>query len=306
MNLNLQVIGKTGQLARALNRRASEFGHNITCYGRELIDLTSSPGKIEEFIARLPNATDAVVIAAAYTAVDKAETDQKTAFAVNGIAPKVIAEACAKRGFSLVHISTDYVFDGYAKMPYKIDHPTNPVNIYGASKREGEIGVVNSSANSVVLRTSWLFDGTGKNFLTTILSLGASKEVLNIVDNQFGRPTYAGHLADAVIKTAQSLGELKAPFSLIDRIYHVSNNGPVISWADYAKYIFKASPNKHYKAVQIQPISASEFPSKAQRPAYSALDPSAFERQFSYKLPHWKSGIRTALSEVNTQEKKRR
>jgi len=190
----------------------------------------------------------------------------------------------------LIHFSTDYVFNGKATTPYEITETPNPINFYGFSKREGELNIQASQCKYAILRTSWVFDGTGKNFLTTMLRLAETHTSLNIVSDQLGRPTYAGHLAQAGLSAARSLvtGNQESV-----GIFHVSNTGPIISWAEFAEAIFH---NKNL-AVTVKPIPSSEYPTRATRPAFSALSTKKFETVFDYKLPSWQEGLKAALSE---------
>ena len=194
MSLKFAVIGETGQLARALKVQMLVEGYDAAFFNRKSLDLSSSPDIIRKFMNTLAQ-VDAVILAAAYTAVDDAENNQDIAMAINGRAPGVIARACYKRAIPLIHFSTDYVFNGKAVAPYEITETPDPINFYGVSKREGELNIQASKCQHTILRTSWLFDGTGKNFLTTMLRLADTRTSLNIVNDQLGRPTYVGHLS---------------------------------------------------------------------------------------------------------------
>lgn len=294
MSLRIAIIGKTGQLARALRRVGENLGHEIISLDREALDLTSSPSVIETTIAGLPSGLDGLVLASAYTNVDEAEKDADTAYAVNATAPAVIARACAKHDIPLVHISTDYVFDGENDVPYSPDDDTDPLGVYGASKLDGELAVLNSGARAMILRTSWLYDGTGKNFLTTMLRLADSRDTLSVVDDQIGRPTYVGHLAEAIFKALSVFGQEP---DMETAIYHVSNGGEPISWADFAKAIFAAAE----KTINVDNIPTSAYPTPAARPGYSVLDTDSFERTFRHPLPEWQSGLRAALEELEDE-----
>lgn len=292
MSLRLAIIGKTGQLARALLREGEDMGHEIIALDRDTLDLTSSPEDIEMAIEALPSGIDALVIAAAYTAVDAAETDPETAYAVNATAPAAVARACVRHDIPLIHISTDYVFDGEADQPYLPDDDTDPPGVYGASKLDGELAVLESGARAVILRTSWVFDGTGKNFLTTMLRLSESRDELRVVDDQIGRPTYAGHLARAVIKAAETFASEP---DLETGIYHITGSGEPISWADFAVQIFKSAG----RSTRVERIPGSEYPTPAARPSYSVLDTESFESRFRHPLPEWQAGLAAALEELN-------
>lgn len=289
MTSHFAVIGKTGQLARALKHQIEESGDRASFYDRQDLDLTTTPDVIQRFIQNIPK-VDAVILAAAYTAVDQAENDRDAAMAANARAPGLIAAECQKRNIPLIHFSTDYVFNGEAHSPYKVSDKTDPINVYGYSKRVGELSIQASGCQHAILRTSWVFDGTGKNFLTTMLRLSKTHPSLNIVADQLGRPTYAGHLAQAGLSAAKGLLEGKDGSS---DIFHISNTGPIISWAEFAKAIFKAQNI----TISINSIPTSEYPTPAKRPAYSALDTRKFETIFDYTLPNWQDGLSAALAE---------
>jgi len=301
MTLNLAILGQTGQLARALDhalkQRTKGQAYTARFYNRDACDLSQSPEYIEEFIGKI-HTPDVLVIAAAYTAVDGAETNSETAHAVNGAAPTAIAKACARHNIPLIHISTDYVFAGTAITPYKVNAPTNPVNVYGASKLAGEQGILKSNCHAAILRTSWVYDGVGKNFLTTMLRLAQTHAHLDVVADQIGRPTYAGHLATAVLQTAQALHTThKNKNSNLQNLYHVTGTGQPISWADFAKSIFALAENDLPHKMSLNDIPTKDFPTPAARPAYSMLDVSAFERAHNCTLPHWHDGLKTAYSD---------
>ena len=288
MSLRIAVIGKTGQLARALLREGEALGHEIIALNREALDLTTSASEIEAVISGLPSGIDALVIAAAFTNVDGAETESDTAYAVNATAPAIIARACATHDIPLIHVSTDYVFDGDADMPYLPDDDTDPLGVYGSSKLDGELAVLESGARALILRTSWVYDADGKNFLTTMLRLAESQHTISVVDDQFGRPTYAGHLALAILRAADMFTQEP---DIETAIHHVTNGGEPVSWAGFAKAIFKAKGLD----VKVDDIPTSDYPTPAERPAYSVLDTDSFERTFRHPLPDWQAGLRVAL-----------
>jgi len=294
MPLKFAVIGTTGQLARALKIRIETSDHHGVFLGRDALDLSAPPQDIEDIILGLPKDIDAVLLAAAYTAVDKAETDTDLAFAVNGQAPGTIARACQKRDIVLIHISTDYVFLGNASTPYSPEDPTQPVNIYGASKLAGEKSIRASGCHGAILRTSWVFDGQGQNFLNTMLRLAQTRSTLSVVDDQWGRPTYAGHLADAVITAAEKLCDAPRPALAC---YHVTGSGPITNWAGFAQAIFNAATKQIGHPIKVIPIPTKEFPTPAKRPKYSVMDISLFENTFAHKLPSWEIGLKAALAQ---------
>lgn len=292
MNLKLVIIGKTGQLARALTHEIPKHGHHGLWLDREALDLSWDEVKITQIIMDLPDDVNGVILAAAYTKVDQAETEPELAFKVNGAAPGVIARACQRRGLALVHISTDYVFDGKALSPYSPLDETAPINIYGKSKLLGEIAILESRARAVILRTSWVFDGTGRNFLSTMLRLAKTHKDLSIVDDQIGRPTFAGDLAIAAIR---SLELLSGDTQFSGGIFHVTGGGDPVSWAGFAEAIFEQSKSLLSHSIRIKKISTDQYPTASVRPAYSMLDLRAFEKFFGYKLPDWNEGLKKAL-----------
>lgn len=292
--MKLAVFGKSGQLSQALHQMTQTLSIEAVFYDRRDCDLAACSEKIRKFASDLP-AIDIVVLAAAYTGVEQAEDDVKTAFAVNATAPAIIAEICRERGIPLIYISTDYVFDGAEKTPYFPDHPPSPLNVYGSSKRAGEVAVLESGGTgAVVLRTSWLFDGLGRNFMTTMLKMEESGKRIKVIGDQIGRPTYVRLLAEMVLKVAERLhvrpDETRG-------IFHVTNTGDPVSWAGFAREIFKKSGTKLKAPVIVDEILTKEYAKKVTRPAYSVLDTSSFENTFGITLPDWREGLKLALGE---------
>jgi len=269
MSLRIAIIGKTGQLARALRLEGEELGHEIIALGRDALDLTASPSEIEAAILGLPSGLDALILAAAYTDVDGAESNTSLAYAINATAPAIIARACAQHDIPLIHISSDYVFDGENDVPYMPDDDTDPLGVYGASKLDGELAVLESGARALILRTAWLYDGSGKNFLTTMLRLAET-------------------LAESIFKAID--GFAQEP-DIPTTIYHITNGGEPVSWAGFAKAIFKAAN----RDVTVDNIPSSDYPTAAERPTYSVLDTDSFERTFRHPMPDWQTGLRAAL-----------
>lgn len=282
----LLIIGKTGQLARAI----ASLDPRAKTLGRETLDLAQSEDAIEA--ALLPHLTDeisGVILAAAYTQVDAAEKDLETAMAANGVAPGVIARLCRGKALPLVHISTDYVFNGEGAAPYAPDDACEPLNAYGKSKRAGEIAVEEIGGAFAILRTSWIYDGTGKNFMTTMLKLSETRDELSVVHDQIGRPTFAGDLAEAAILAVRDLAENSDDSG----IYHVTNSGDPISWADFARAIFAMSG----KDMTVHNIPSADYPTPAKRPAFSVMDLSDFETAFETTLPTWQDGLSRAFEQ---------
>ncbi|NNE57227.1 MAG: dTDP-4-dehydrorhamnose reductase [Hellea sp.] len=288
------VIGKTGQLARALAARAKAHNVKIKSYSRRDCDFSAPDDVIVKFAYDIPEC-DGIIIAAAYTQVDKAEDERDIAFRVNSAMPRIIAEVCASREIPLIHISTDYVFPGDGDRPLLPSDTTIPINTYGASKLAGEKAVLFSGARAAILRTSWVFDGTGINFMTTMLRLAKTRDTLNVVADQIGRPTYAGHLADA---SFVALNKMIDDPDFDGGIYHVSGTGPPISWADFADAIFTVAVEQIPHTMKVGRIPTSDYPTPAKRPSYSVLDTTEFETTFNHTLPNWQDGLADAYTEV--------
>ena len=276
------VFGRNGQLARALRRCLLARGEEVRAVGSGELDLASGP----EGAAGHVRDVRAVVNAAAWTAVDAAETEASKNTALNARAPGVMAEACAEAGVPFVHVSTDYVFDGTGNAPLSPDGRTDPLNAYGRAKLSGERAVAEAGGNSLVVRTSWVFDGTGKNFPNTMLRLAESRNHLSVVDDQWGRPTHAGHLAEAI-------------FAALDvgwtghRVEHVQGAGEPVTWAGFAREVFRQAD----RDVEVEGVDTEAYPTPAKRPAWSVLDCSRFERVFAHPLQPWRSGVELMLWE---------
>lgn len=286
------IIGQTGQLAKALQDEVQGGVFTADFLDRNALDLSGSRNDIVSALSKHLNQADAIIIAAAYTAVDNAEKDYTTALAVNGVAPGLIAAEAATRNIPVLHVSTDYVFAGDGTQPYKTDSPIDPLNGYGRSKAAGEIAVLNANPNAAVLRTSWVYDGTGKNFMTTMLRLAKSRDTIGVVADQIGRPTYAVDLARACVIATRALVDRKQG---VTGVFHVSNTGPPISWADFARAIFDGAAHTIPHAMTVNGIPSSEFPTPAKRPTYSVMDTTAFEGRFGMDLPEWRNGLARAL-----------
>jgi len=286
------IIGRNGQLSRALQKACVQKSIHFELIGSADINLAKTPQSIAEIIQK--SSGRAVINASAYTQVDTAETEIDLAQNLNTYAPNFMAQACKSRDIPFIHLSTDYVFNGMANTPYKPCDKCDPVNRYGHTKAEGERALFETGGNTTIIRTSWVYDEKGKNFLTTMLKLGTERDTLTVVDDQIGRPTYAGHLAEACLQVLRP--EPNEPLDLRThntnpRIFHVTNSGDPISWYTFARAIFA------YAGIDctVTPIPTRDYPTPAQRPAYSVLDLSDFETAFSYRLPTWQDGLRTAL-----------
>ncbi|RYZ47665.1 MAG: dTDP-4-dehydrorhamnose reductase, partial [Chitinophagaceae bacterium] len=222
---------------------------------------------------------DFVINCAAYTAVDKAESEREEAFQINATAVGALAAACSKQGTGFIHISTDYVFDGSRQTPFKEDDAVNPINVYGESKLAGEQAALQNNPQSIVIRTSWVYSSYGKNFVKTMMRLMSEKQIISVVNDQWGSPTYAADLAKAILHIIDS-GEWKPG------IYHFSNEG-VISWFDFAKEIGSLIQTN----CEVLPTTTANFPTPAKRPAYSAMDKTKIHQQYKIALRPWKESL---------------
>ena len=290
---HITIVGQTGQLASALVRLCEARNIEFRALSRHDLDLSANAEQITSVLETL-EPTDVIIIAAAYTAVDAAEEDLETAIAVNGDAPKTIANFCNAKNIPLIHVSTDYVFDGTADTPYIPDSALSPINSYGYSKLLGEQHVLESGANAAIFRTSWVYDGTGKNFLTTMLRLAKTRDTLGVVSDQIGRPTYAGHLAQSILNACEVAHSNP---SSIAGIYHLTGTGAPASWADFAREIFQQA-SEHLDGVpKVNNILASEYPTPAKRPNFSVLNMDSYVEKFAYPMPNWQLGVSDAIEE---------
>lgn len=303
------LTGKTGQVGRELAPLLGRMGE-LTALDRPHLDL-AQPEEIRRAIRGvLP---DLIVNAAAYTAVDRAESDEAAARAVNADAPSVMAEEAKRLGALLVHYSTDYVFDGTKRTPYEEDDPPHPVNVYGRTKLEGEQAIQRIGPAYLIFRTAWVYAREGRNFLLTVLRLATEKEELRIVRDQTGAPTLSGEIAAA---TATVLSQICAsvnggrPWSGTAGIYHMTAGGET-NWHSFAKLILElasgrppdgdwfsaATGNRPLMAQRIVPIGTGEFPTPARRPSYSVLANRKLNDAFGVRLPHWEMQLRAVFSE---------
>ena len=280
--MRVAVIGKTGQLARALRCRAGPEA-TVAFHGREALDLADTVA-IAPFVAKLD--ADAIIVAAAYTAVDAAEEDEATAHRINAQAPEAIGAAAAKTGAKVVHVSTDYVFDGTAAHPYREADAPNPKSAYGRTKLAGETALLDALPGAVVLRTAWVHSPWPGNFVATMLRVARERERLSVVADQVGSPTSALDLADAVWHATRRMTAPNPPSG----IYHCAGTGET-SWAGLARATFEESERLGGPTAQVDDITSDAWPAKAPRPANSRLDCTRFQRDFGHALPHWRDSI---------------
>lgn len=280
--MRVLVFGQSGQVATEL-ARSVPAGVAARFLSRAQADLMQPAA-----CAAAVQDCDLVINAAAWTAVDLAESQEAEAETVNAASPSAIARACAAQGLPMIHISTDYVFDGAGELPFDVDHPTAPLGAYGRSKLAGELGLRSSGARHVILRTSWVFSAHGNNFLKTMLRLGALRDSLNVVADQIGGPTPAGAIAAAVWQIARALQAGHAGGT-----YHFSG-APDTSWAGFARVIMQAA----HLPCAVNDIPTSAYPTPARRPANSRLDCSTLLRDFGIPRPDWQAALPTLIKEI--------
>lgn len=282
--MKVLVTGGGGQLGRAMSRRARATGHEVVALDVEHLDVCDAPSIDGVLTGQQP---DLVINAAAYTAVDKAETERERAFAVNELGASNLARACAAAGRRLLHVSTDYVFDGAAALPYPEDADTGPLGVYGQSKRAGERHV--HAAGGTVVRTSWLFEAGGPSFVHTILRLCQERPVLRVVSDQQGCPTWADDLADALLTLGASATR--------EATYHFCNDGAT-TWHGFATAIVaEARRLRPVLCERIDAITTAEYPTPARRPMYSVLDTTRIRRH-GVSPRSWRPGLERVVAEV--------
>lgn len=286
--MNILVTGANGQLGHEMQRVAKSSNHNYiftdVADGYEKLDITNLED-IRNMVKK--NDVDIIVNCAAYTNVDKAESDYDTANLINNTAAGNLAAAMKEVGGTLIHISTDYVFQGDRNTPCQEDWATNPLGVYGKTKLAGEKAIEATGCNHIIIRTAWLYSQWGKNFVKTMQSLTASHDTLKVVFDQVGTPTFAGDLADVIAHIINSGQTDKTG------IYHFSNEG-VCSWYDFAKMICKLSGN----TCDINPCYSEEFPSTVKRPHFSVLDKKKIRDTFGIKVPYWTDSLEVCIKQL--------
>lgn len=288
MNHTILVTGADGQLGREM-QIASRGSRNRFIFTdiageHERLDITD-PQAIADIVRE--NHVNVIVNCAAYTNVDKAETDPETANLLNNIAAGNLADAMKAVNGTLIHISTDYVFQGDRNIPCREDWPTEPLGVYGKTKLAGEKSIEDTECASIIIRTAWLYSPFGKNFVKTMRDLTSSRESLKVVFDQVGTPTYAGDLAEAICRIIET-GQLDKT-----GIYHFSNEG-VCSWFDFAKAICEMSGN----TCDIRPCHSDEFPSPVARPHFSVLDKTRIKQTFGIRIPYWTDSLKRCIEEI--------
>ncbi len=279
------ITGAKGQLGSEINKVSRKYlGYDFIFTDIDTLDITDRQ-KTFDFLQQ--NKPDWIVNCAAYNLVDKAESETDKALLINAEAVKNIADSIAGSECKLIHISTDYVFDGNSNVPYDENSRANPATAYGRSKHAGEVAALRHN-RSMVIRTAWLYSSFGSNFARTIITKAREKDMLRVVFDQIGSPTYAGDLASAVIEIIALVIRNKVAFN--PGIYHYSNEG-VCSWYDFAEAIV----NEAGISCRIVPILSKDFPSAAKRPFYSVLDKSKIKETYSIEIPHWRSSLKSCI-----------
>ncbi len=290
------LLGRNGQVGFELRRALAPLGE-VAAFDFPACDLTV-PDSIRGVINAV--APQVIINAAAYTAVDTAEASPQLARAINAVAPGIIGAEAKKIGARVIHYSTDYVYDGTKTTPYLENDETNPLGVYGLTKRDGDVALIESGAGHFIFRTSWVFGAHGANFVKTVLRLGAERDKLNVVADQFGAPTSAALLADA---TAHAVAQLRwrNPADLSSGIYHLAAAGET-SWHGFAQAILRGGVSRRLalklKPEAVRAISTHEYPLPARRPANSRLDTARFRTTFELTLPHWQSGLDHVLDQL--------
>lgn len=283
MSGRILVIGRTGQLARALQRVG---GDAVDAWGRERLDLS----ELDSIARKLSDSgASAVINAAAYTAVDAAENDMVNAFLLNADAPRMIAQTCAELGVPLVHLSSDYVFDGAKVGAYVESDARSPLNVYGRSKAEGEDAVL--AAGGCVVRTSWVFAAEGKNFVRAMLALAQKSDRVSVVSDQIGRPTWSDDLARACLAVATQPGAGS-------EVFHFAGADDA-SWADFAEGVFAEARTRGLKSAQVSRILSAEYPAAAPRPANSRLDSSKITALTGVTPRPWREALRLCFDQMS-------
>ena len=281
---NILITGCNGQLGNEMQLQAAkntQYNYFFTDVAE--LDITNRDA-VMEFVKN--NEIDCIVNCAAYTAVDKAEENEELANLLNNIAPGYLAEAVETRGGALVQISTDYVFDGTAHIPYRETEPTCPNSVYGRTKLAGEQNAQAHCKNTVIIRTAWLYSIFGNNFVKTMIRLGKEKEQLGVIFDQIGTPTYAGDLANAIMTVINK--------GIVPGVYHFSNEG-TISWYDFTKAIHRIAG---INTCKVNPLHTEEYPTPAARPHYSVLDKTKIKQTYGIEVPYWEDSLADCIAKL--------
>lgn len=290
--MRIAVTGRCGQVARSLQERGAAHGHEVVALARPHCDL-AAPETIAPALARAR--PDLVVSAAAHTAVDRAEAEPELAHAINAQGAAGIAVAAARLGVPLIHLSTDYVFDGRAARPWREDDIPCPQTVYGASKLAGEAAVLAAGGDATILRVAWVYSPFGANFVKTMLRLAEAHEEVMVVDDQTGNPTSALDIADGILRVAERL--VASDEARLRGVFHMSGAGEA-SWAQFAGAIFAASRALGGPAARVRPIASGEYPSPATRPANSRLDCGLLAQVHGVRLPDWRPSLGEVVARI--------
>ena len=284
---NILITGANGQLGSEIRILAAQDDANRYFFTDiDSLDICR-PDDIDRFVAE--NGINLIINCAAYTDVEKAEDNKDLCTRINAEAPRHLAQSASRHGAGLIHISTDYVFDGHSCLPYREEHPCSPQSVYGETKALGERYIAESGCNAIIIRTAWLYSEFGKNFVKTMLRLGRERDCLNVVFDQIGTPTYALDLAKAILKIKDS--------TFVPDIYHFSNEG-VCSWYDFTTEIFRQAD---IRSCKVRPVHTHEYPTKAARPCYSVLDKTKIKDTFGLEIPHWADSLSVCLKNMEKQ-----
>jgi dTDP-4-dehydrorhamnose reductase len=295
MSIRIAVTGRHGQLARALTEAGPQLGVTILPLGRPELDLAAPKTIGAALSAAVPHV---VVNAAAYTAVDQAEQEAERATAINAAGAGAVAAVAQTLGVPVIHLSTDYVFDGLKGTPYHEGDAVAPASVYGASKLAGERAVAALATNHVILRTAWVYAPYGKNFVRTMLGLAQTRDEVRVVSDQLGCPTYAPDIAMAIIAVARDLVS-KPDDPRLRGVFNLAGGGET-TWADFAAAIFSFLAGKGMRTPMLTPIVSADYPTAARRPVNSRLDCSKLERVYGIKLPTWRSSLVSCLERLTS------
>jgi dTDP-4-dehydrorhamnose reductase len=284
--MRIVVTGREGQVVRSLVERGSAAGHDIVAVGRPQLDLAGNAAAIAEAIASA--APDVIVSAAAYTAVDKAEHERELAFAINEEGAGAVARCARELDVPLIHLSTDYVFDGLKQSPYVESDESGPTGVYGATKLAGERAVLAEQPNCAILRTAWVYSPFGANFVKTMLRLAGDRDEIAVVADQRGNPTSALDIADGILSVASTLA--RDDRSELRGVFHMTAAGEA-SWADFAEAIFAVSRDLGGPSATVKAIRTEDYPTPAKRPPNSRLDSTKLEQVHGVRLPEWRSSL---------------
>lgn len=290
--IRIAVTGTNGQVARSLVERAAATDFAVTCISRPALDLSALDGVD---LAAALGAPDVLVSAAAYTDVNRAESEPDLADLINARAPGLLAEFASTRGIPFVHLSTDYVFDGTKPTPYTERDPVCPINAYGRSKAAGERAVAARHPQHVILRTSWIYSPFNRNFVRTMLDLARKQNEVRVVADQIGHPTAAADIADGILTVVQNLvtGRGDERYGT----FHLAADGTA-SWAEFAAAVFAASAEQGGPSARVVPIASAEYQTPARRPANSRLDCTTIKRVHGVSLPHWQSSLGPCVGRI--------